>query len=97
VEPCLKTSYQEGLFSARTLVQDQQEVPVRIMNNIDQDQGLAEGTTLGSSQPVTRAAPVNCSQPQTPGTGCLNGCKWWDRTPDRTSVQEKPKSWRTID
>lgn len=34
VETSLKTSYQEGLYTARTVVQDQQEVTVRIMNNI---------------------------------------------------------------
>jgi hypothetical protein len=37
VEPGLKTSYQEWLYTTRTLVQDQQEVTVRIMNNIDRD------------------------------------------------------------
>jgi hypothetical protein len=70
VEPSLKTSYEEGLYTARTLVQNQQE-GVRIMNNIDRDQGLAEGTTLVCSQPVAQAAPVNSSQSETPRTGWL--------------------------
>jgi hypothetical protein len=45
VEPNPQTHQPEGIYVARTLVQDRQEVPVRVLNATRQEQKLTRGST----------------------------------------------------
>jgi hypothetical protein len=72
-ELALKISCKKGFYIAMNLNQAQQEVPIRIMNMRNQDQVLAEGTTLSHCKPVMWAASANGLEPQTPWTQGL--CK----------------------
>jgi hypothetical protein len=68
VELSLKISYQGGLYTVRVLVQACWEVHIRVMNVSAQEQVLGKGTTLSCCEHVTRAVPVDGSEPQIPGT-----------------------------
>jgi hypothetical protein len=57
VEPSLKAS-RKRLYTARTLVQARERVPVRNVNVTDGDQVLSGGTVVGHCEPVTWIAPV---------------------------------------
>jgi hypothetical protein len=43
----------EGLFIARTLVQDHREVSVRVLNATYHDQKLTKGSAFANCEPVT--------------------------------------------
>jgi hypothetical protein len=47
----------QGLYIARTLVQDRREVPVRVLNTTHRDQKLARGSPLAHCDPVTLVTP----------------------------------------
>jgi hypothetical protein len=51
LEPSRKCS-RDGVFIARALVRARLKVPVRIMNVINQDQVMSEGTTIGHGEPA---------------------------------------------
>jgi hypothetical protein len=52
VEPNPQAHPPAGIYVARTLVQDRQEVPVRVLNATLQDQELTRGSTLAQCEPV---------------------------------------------
>jgi hypothetical protein len=53
VEPSQQAHPPQGIYIARTLVQDRQEVPVRVLNATHRDQKLARGSLLAYCEPVT--------------------------------------------
>jgi hypothetical protein len=60
-EPSLETHHAEGLYTARTLVQARQEVPVRVLNVSLQDQILARRSPLSHYEPVTWVTPLDAT------------------------------------
>jgi hypothetical protein len=54
----------EGIYTARTLVQDRQEVPVRVVNAAHWDQKLTRGSPLAHCEPVTLVIPPDMGEPQ---------------------------------
>ncbi|XP_023701466.1 uncharacterized protein LOC111861267 [Cryptotermes secundus] len=67
VEPSPQAHPPEGIYVARTLVQDCQEVPVRVMNVTHKDQKLGRGSPLAHCEPVTLVALPEMEQPPAPG------------------------------
>jgi hypothetical protein len=53
VEPSPQAHPPEGIYTARTLVQDRQEVPVRVLNATHRGQKLAKEFPLAHCEPVT--------------------------------------------
>lgn len=75
-EPSLKTSRQEGLSIAKTLVRTRQKVPVRIMNVSDRDQALGGGQNLGHCELVTWTELTDKLEPhQRRLAGSVSNCK----------------------
>jgi hypothetical protein len=64
VQPRPQAYTPEGIYIARTLVQDRQEVPVRVLNATHRDQKLRSGFPLAHCEPVTLMTPTNMGQPQ---------------------------------
>jgi hypothetical protein len=54
----------EGIYIARTFVQDCQEVPLRALNAMHWKQKLMRGSPLAHGEPVTMVAPPSVEQPQ---------------------------------
>jgi hypothetical protein len=52
----------KGIYIARTLVQDHQDVPVRVLNGTHHDQVLTRGFLLAHCEPVTLVTP-QCKVP----------------------------------
>ncbi|XP_023721756.1 uncharacterized protein LOC111872274, partial [Cryptotermes secundus] len=67
VEPNPQAHQPEGIYVAMTLVQDCQEVPVRVMNVTNKDQILRRGSPLSHCEPVTLVALPEMGQPPAPG------------------------------
>ncbi|XP_023721645.1 uncharacterized protein LOC111872215 [Cryptotermes secundus] len=67
VEPNPQAHQPEGIYVARTLVQDCQEVPVRVMNVTHKDQKLRRGSPRAHCEPVTLVALPELGQPPAPG------------------------------
>ncbi|XP_023718761.1 uncharacterized protein LOC111870591 [Cryptotermes secundus] len=67
VEPSPQAHPPEGIYVARTLVQDCQEVPVRVMNVTQKDQKLRRGSPLAHCEPVTLVALPEVGRPPAPG------------------------------
>jgi hypothetical protein len=59
VEPSQQAHPPEGIYIARTLVQDRQEVPARVLNPTHRDQKLARGSPLAHCEPVTLVTDRN--------------------------------------
>jgi hypothetical protein len=64
VEPSPQVHPPEGIYIARTLVQDRQEVTVRVLNVTHRDQKLTRGSPLPHCEPVTLEAPPDEGQHQ---------------------------------
>jgi hypothetical protein len=64
VEPSPQAHPPEGIYIARTLVQDRQEVPVRVVNATHRDQKLTRGSPLAHCKPVTLVTPPDMGEPQ---------------------------------
>jgi hypothetical protein len=62
VEPSPQAHPPEGIYIARTLVQDRREVPVRVMNATHHDQKLTRGSPLAHCEPITLVTPPNLEQ-----------------------------------
>jgi hypothetical protein len=56
----------QGLYIARTVVQDRREVPVRVLNTTHRDQKLARGSLLAHCEPVTLVTPPDLDHRQAP-------------------------------
>jgi hypothetical protein len=69
VEPSPQAHPPEGIYIARTLVQDHQEVPVRVLNATHRDQKLTRGSLLAHCEPVTLITPPDVGQCQTQEPG----------------------------
>jgi hypothetical protein len=54
----------EGIYIARTLMQDRQEVPVSVLNVTHRDQKLTRASPLTHCEPVTLVTPPNVGQHQ---------------------------------
>ncbi|XP_023708055.1 uncharacterized protein LOC111864779 [Cryptotermes secundus] len=67
VQPSPQAHPTDGIYVARTLVQDCQEVPVRVMNATRRDQKLRKGSPLAHCEPVTLMALPDVGQPPAPG------------------------------
>ncbi|XP_023713337.1 uncharacterized protein LOC111867582 [Cryptotermes secundus] len=67
VEPSPQAHAPDGIYVARTLVQDCQEVPVRVMNATHRDQMLRRGSPLAHCEPVTLVILPDVGQPPEPG------------------------------
>ncbi|XP_023716570.1 uncharacterized protein LOC111869344 [Cryptotermes secundus] len=67
VEPSPQAQPTEGIYVVRTLVQDCQEVPVRVMNVTHKDQNLRRGSPLAHCEPVTLVTFPDVGQPTAPG------------------------------
>lgn len=64
VAPSSQAHPSEGIYIARALVQDLQEVPGRDMNATHRDQKLTRGSPLVHCEPVTIVTSPNVGQPQ---------------------------------
>jgi hypothetical protein len=62
VEPNPQGHPPEGIYVARNLVQDRQEVPVRVLNSTRRDQKLTRGSTLAHCEPVTLVTTPDVKQ-----------------------------------
>jgi hypothetical protein len=69
VEPNPQAHPLEGIYIARTLVQDRQEVPVGILSTIHRDQKLTRGSLLAHCEPIKMVTPPGGVQPQTQDLG----------------------------
>jgi hypothetical protein len=58
VEPSPQVPPSEGIYIARTLVQDRQEVPVRVLNATHRNQKLRWQSPLAQCEPVTLVTPT---------------------------------------
>jgi hypothetical protein len=65
VEPSPQAQPPKGIYIARTLVQDRQEVPVRVLNATHRDQKLTRGFLLAQCEPVTLVTDGDMEQSQT--------------------------------
>jgi hypothetical protein len=65
VEPSPQAHPPDRIYIARTLVQDCQEVPVRVLNATHWDQKLMRGSPLAHCEPVTLVTPPNMGEPHT--------------------------------
>jgi hypothetical protein len=63
-EPRLQIHLPERTYIGRTLVQDGQEVPMRVFNATHRDQKLTRGPPLAHCEPVTLVTPPNLEQPK---------------------------------
>jgi hypothetical protein len=54
----------EGIYIARTFVQDRRQVPVRALNTTHLEQNLTRGSPLARCEPVTMVTPPYVEQPQ---------------------------------
>jgi hypothetical protein len=54
----------EETYIARTLIQDHQEVPVRILNDTHRDQMLTRGSPLAHCEPLTLVTRPEVAQPR---------------------------------
>jgi hypothetical protein len=68
VEPVPQAHLPEGIYIARTLVHDNQEVPVRVLNATHQDQKLTSGSTLAHCEPVMLVIAPDVGQTQAQDT-----------------------------
>jgi hypothetical protein len=64
VEPSPQAPPPEGTYIAWTMVQDRQEVPVRVLNAAHRDQKLTGESPLAHCEPVTLVTPTDLEQPQ---------------------------------
>jgi hypothetical protein len=64
LEPSPQAHPPEGIYKARTLVQDRQDVPVRVLNATHRDQKLTRGSLLAHCEPVTLVNPPDMGEPQ---------------------------------
>jgi hypothetical protein len=64
VEPSPQAHPHERIYLARTLVQDHQEVPVRILNATHRDQKLTTESPLAHCEPVTLVTPPDVERSQ---------------------------------
>jgi hypothetical protein len=64
VEPSPQVPPPEGFYIARTLAQNRQEVPVRVLNATHRDQKLTRGTPLSQREPVTLVTPPDLDRQQ---------------------------------
>jgi hypothetical protein len=64
VEPSPQAPPPDGIYIARTLVQDREEVPVRVLNAIHRDQKLTRGSPLAQCEPVTLVTPPHLERQQ---------------------------------
>jgi hypothetical protein len=58
----------KGLYITSTLVEARESVPVRIVNVVDRNQVLSEGTVVGHVEPVALTMPVGDQEPPPPAT-----------------------------
>jgi hypothetical protein len=65
-DPTLKISNHERLYISRAFAQAHQEASIRITNEKNQDQVVAESINLSHCEPVAWVAPVNGLEPHTP-------------------------------
>jgi hypothetical protein len=63
-EPNPQAHPPEGIYITRTLVQDRQEVPVRILNVTHLDLKLTRGSSLAQCEPVPLVSVPDVAQPQ---------------------------------
>jgi hypothetical protein len=64
VEPSPQANPPEGIYIARTLFKDRQEVPFRVLNAIHRDHKLTRGSPLARCEPVMLVTPPDVGQPQ---------------------------------
>jgi hypothetical protein len=64
VDPSPQANQPEGIYIATTLVQDRQELPVRVMDATHTDQKLKRGSHLAHCEPVTLVTSPDVEQPQ---------------------------------
>jgi hypothetical protein len=64
IEPSPEVHVPEGLYIARTLVRDQQEVPMRVLNTTLHDQKLARGFPVARCEPVPLVTQPEVTEPQ---------------------------------
>jgi hypothetical protein len=64
VEPNPEAHVPKRLYIARTLVQDQREVPVRVLNATLHDQRLAKGFPVARCEPVALVTQPDAAAPQ---------------------------------
>jgi hypothetical protein len=62
----LKISDHKRLYIIRTFAQAHQEMSVRIMNERNRDQVVAESINPSHCEPVTWVTPIDDSEPHTP-------------------------------
>jgi hypothetical protein len=56
----------QGIYIARSLVQERREVPVRVLNTTHRDQKLARGSPLAHCEPVTLVTSPDLDHRQAP-------------------------------
>lgn len=64
VEPSPQAHPLEGIYIARTLVQERREVPVKILNATHRDRKFTRASLLEHCEPVTLVNPPHLEQPQ---------------------------------
>jgi hypothetical protein len=77
VEPSPQAHPPDGIYITRTLVQDRQKIPIRVLNATHREYKLTRGSPLAHSEPVTLVTDRDMEQPlaQEPnsklhGAGC---------------------------
>jgi hypothetical protein len=73
VEQSPQAHLPEGIYIARTLVQDHWEVPVRVLNAMYRKQKLMRGSPLACCEPVTMVTPLMWNNPS---AKCQSDKKW---------------------
>jgi hypothetical protein len=63
VEPSPQAHPPDRIYTARTLVQYRQEIPVRVLNATHRDQKLMRGSPLAHCEPVTLVTPSDMGEP----------------------------------
>jgi hypothetical protein len=63
-EPSPEAHVPEGLYIARTVVRDQRELPVRVLNTTLHDQKLAKGFLVARCEPVALVTQPDVAAPQ---------------------------------
>jgi hypothetical protein len=64
VEPSPQETPTEGIYIARTMVQDRQEVPVRVLNATHRDQKPTRRSLLAQCEPVMLVTPPDLERQQ---------------------------------
>jgi hypothetical protein len=64
LEPSPQAHPPEGIYIARTLIQDRQEVLMRVLNSTHRDQKLTRGSPLAHCEPVTLVTDRDMEQPE---------------------------------